>query len=215
MGSQFVRAKDYWLSCHLVTSSKQLRHISPAAAMQGSNSDCIIGNISVGVLGPNLGHSPHYVIQIELRTDCNSTAISPLGKLLWGKEKLKKLARSQVPDSDCDYDEVSSCYHCWLCQISEISSLHPMLPARQLYKQRGTGANISITPTDEPVGSCLFKYLAERLLCWHVLFCSSLHFEISGAGLRLASVAWSSERLECWGVRGKKKIVKPVSGCGF
>lgn len=118
-----VVSKGWWLSCHLVTSSTQLWDISPVAAEQNSASGCIIGYISTDVLQPHLGHSLHSLIQINVRTDCNSTPLSPLGKLLWGQEKLKKLARSQVPDSDCDYDEVSSCYYCWLCQISEISTV--------------------------------------------------------------------------------------------
>lgn len=83
-----------------------------------------------------------------------------------------------------------------------------MLQASQLYKQRGTGASISISGTNnQPVGSCLSKYLAERLLRLHVLFCSSLDFEISGANLFQASVAKSTERLESSPVH--RKPVKP------
>lgn len=151
--------------------------------MQYSTYDCIIGYFSPGVLQPYLGHSLRCVIQIKLCTDCNSTAIPPLGKLLWGQEKLKKLARSQLPDSDCDYDEVSSCYRCRLCQISEISTVSTPCsgPASFINREQPVPTFLWVTPTDQPAGSCLSEYLAERLLRLHVLFCSSLNFEISEA----------------------------------
>lgn len=103
--------------------------------------------------------------------------------------KLKKLARSQVPDSDCDYDEVSSCYRCWLCQIWEISIAPPIRAhsascgAGQLCKQRGTAASVSISSTEQ--AGCWvqdsLKYPADRLLRLHVLFLLRTWFPGSGS----------------------------------
>lgn len=101
--------------------------------------------------------------------------------------KLKKLARSQVPDSDCDYDEVSSCYRCWLCQIWEISTApptHAKAPnAGQLCKQRGSAASVSISSTKKlAVG---FRTLWNTPLIGYSIFMysfwSALDFQAPGA----------------------------------
>lgn len=101
--------------------------------------------------------------------------------------KLKKLARSQVPDSDCDYDEVSSCYRCWLCQIWEISTAPPThtkaSKAGQLRKQRGSAASVPISSTTQ--AGCWvqdsLKHPADRLLRLHVLFLVRAWFPGSGS----------------------------------
>lgn len=85
------------------------------------------------------------------------------------QEKLKKLARSQLPDSDCDYDEVSSCYHRWLCQIFAISTVTAPCtrPASFINRERPLPKCLRVPPTDLPALCYRSKYLAEGLLCLH------------------------------------------------
>lgn len=88
------------------------------------------------------------------------------------QEKLKKLARSQLPDSDCDYDEVSSCYYCWLCQIFAISTVAAPCtrPASFINRERPLPKYLRAPPTDLPALYYHSKYRAEGLLCLHEVF---------------------------------------------
>ena len=88
-----------------------------------------------------------------------------------------------------------------LPNIRDLHSLHPMLQARQLYKQRGARANISISSTSRP--ACRIMPLQIPLLRGYFvfMFCFAPHLilRFCAANLSQASVAWSAEigKLTC------------------
>lgn len=55
-----------------------------------------------------------------------------------------------------------------LPNIRDLHSLYPMLWARHLYKQRGAGANISISSTNRP--AC--RIMPLQISCWEVTLSS-------------------------------------------
>ena len=91
-----------------------------------------------GVLQSHSGHSFDRVKKIILHIDCNTIAISPLGKLHGRPGEMEKLAVAQVSDRDCDHDEESSSKHCLLGQISELSIVPtPCSQPASLINRRG------------------------------------------------------------------------------